>query len=404
MPVPALGRSATAISGFQHLRSRRVQRRPPDAVRRDPGRGEISRRACWRREISFSFRASGLSTGPAAPRVSVNYPEADRFRMLTAVAGNGQAAVGGKTVALDAHQSCIVSPGQSTGLTTEAGHGWFNLRVDPDAPSSRSLTCLLGARPSGKLGVRTRRQSRPPAGTKSLAARPVFFRTAGCRHPLPVTPHRRFASSSRPFWSRSCAPTGTRSAICWTGKPRHTVPSHVRRAEEYIEAHWDRGDHDRAPGRRDRSGGARRSSGRSGKARGYSPMAFARMVRLRRARGEAFRAGSRDLGDRGRLRLRLRQPRTLRQRLSRGVRRASFRDARPGHAHHPCPEARADRGGRLAAHQSPLSIGDTMTSTRYRSILASACVRNQPVSTPTESVDEERSDPASNRCQPIWNG
>ena len=84
----------------------------------------------------------GLVYGACSSAVSVNYPEADRFRMLSAVTGKGQAAVGSKTVALDTHQSCIVSPGQSTGLTTEAGHDWFNLRIDPSA-FERSLPAMI---------------------------------------------------------------------------------------------------------------------------------------------------------------------------------------------------------------------------------------------------------------------
>lgn len=96
------------------------------------------------------LQSIGLVYGACSSAVSVNYPEADRFRLLTAVTGNGQATIGGKTVGLNAHQSCIVSPGQSTGLATDGGHDWFNLRIDPGALEQK-LACLLGARPSGKL-------------------------------------------------------------------------------------------------------------------------------------------------------------------------------------------------------------------------------------------------------------
>src|SRR5271169_3631414 len=96
------------------------------------------------------LQSIGLVYGACSSGVSVNYPEADRFRLITATSGKGEAIVGGNAVGLDASQSCIVSAGQCTHLTTEAGHDWFNLRIDPGA-FEQKLTCLLGARPNGKL-------------------------------------------------------------------------------------------------------------------------------------------------------------------------------------------------------------------------------------------------------------
>src|SRR5579871_4609680 len=65
--------------------------------------------------------------------VSVDYAEAKRFRLLTTLIGNGHAAIGKNAVPIDADQSCIVSPGQKFTLVADAGHEWFNLRIDPGA-------------------------------------------------------------------------------------------------------------------------------------------------------------------------------------------------------------------------------------------------------------------------------
>src|SRR5579859_5672721 len=60
----------------------------------------------------------GLVYGTSSVGVSVDYPEADRFRLLTAVVGGGEATIGGKSTGIGARQSCIVSPGQPMRLAT----------------------------------------------------------------------------------------------------------------------------------------------------------------------------------------------------------------------------------------------------------------------------------------------
>jgi transcriptional regulator GlxA family with amidase domain len=66
-------------------------------------------------------------------------------------------------------------------------------------------------------------------------------------------------------------------------EPKDTLPSHVRLAEEFIEANWDQAISIEklveATGV-----GARAIFRTFQRSRGYSPMAFARMVRLRHAR------------------------------------------------------------------------------------------------------------------------
>ena len=96
------------------------------------------------------LQSIGLVYGQSNSGATVDYPEAERFRLLTALIGNGHVAIGKNAITLDADQSCIVSPGQKVALATEASHEWFNLRIDPGAFENK-LACLLGARPGRKL-------------------------------------------------------------------------------------------------------------------------------------------------------------------------------------------------------------------------------------------------------------
>jgi AraC-like DNA-binding protein len=222
----------------------------------------------------------GLVYGTSSVGVFVDYPEADRFRLLTAVAGRGEATVNGKSTEIDAHQSCIVSPGQPMRLTTEAGHRWFNLRIDPGA-FEQKLAYLLGARPSGKL---------------------EFAPAVDRDHPQVQNLWRliRFFSELLDTTSDQLPPLVLRELeqailVAFLHANRHsfshllyreagdTVPSNVRRAEEYIEAHWDQAI--TIENLVEVTGvGARAIFKAFQQSRGYAPMAFARMVRLRHAR------------------------------------------------------------------------------------------------------------------------
>jgi AraC-like DNA-binding protein len=222
----------------------------------------------------------GLVYGTSSVGVSVDYPEADRFRLLTAVAGRGEATINGKTTEIDAHRSCIVSPGQPMRLATNAGHRWFNLRIDPGA-FEQKLAYLLGARPSGKL---------------------EFAAAVDRDHPQVQNLWRliRFFSDLLDTTSDQLPPLVLRELeqailVAFLYTNRHTfshlldrdagdtVPSHLRRAEEYIEAHWDQAI--TIESLVEATGvGARAIFRAFQQSRGYSPMAFARMVRLRHAR------------------------------------------------------------------------------------------------------------------------
>lgn len=220
-----------------------------------------------------------LVYGNSNTGVSAKYPEADRFRLLTALAGKGHATIGHNMIGLSADQSCIVSPGQRVTLCAEDSHDWFNLRIDPGA-FERKLACLLGAAPNGKLEFEPTVDRNSPR-FQQLWRLIRFFseQLDATSEPLPPLVIREleqavlvaFLTVNRHTFSHLL-----------DRQPNETVPSHVRRAEEFIVAHWDQAikieDLVEATGV-----SARAIFKAFQQVRGYSPMAFARSVRLRQA-------------------------------------------------------------------------------------------------------------------------
>ena len=244
-------------------------------------------RAEVRAPANFSARGNlvqlqsiGLVFGQSNNGASVDYPEASRFRLLTALAGNGHATVGRCAVALDQNQSCIVSPGQEITIATEVDHEWFNLRIDPGAFENK-LAYLLGARPGGKLEFATEANRSTPR-FQQLWRLIRFFaeQLDAASEQLPPLVLRELEQTI--LVSFLSANRHTFSDLL-ERDPADALPSHVRRAEEFIEANWDQAvtieKLVEAAGV-----GARAIFRAFQQARGYSPMVFAKMVRLRRAR------------------------------------------------------------------------------------------------------------------------
>jgi AraC-like DNA-binding protein len=222
----------------------------------------------------------GLIYGGASTGASAEYPEADRFRLLTAVKGNGHAAIGKNAIAVDADQSCIVSPGQRVVLATEASHIWFNLRIDPGA-FERKLACLLGAPPKGML------EFAPAVNRNSPRFQQLWRLIRFLSEQLDATseplPHLVLRELEQAVLVAFLSVNRHTFSDLLEREANETVPSHVRRVEEFIEAHWDRAikieDLAEAAGV-----GARAIFKAFQQTRGYSPMAFARTIRLKQAR------------------------------------------------------------------------------------------------------------------------
>ena len=221
-----------------------------------------------------------LVYGCSSSGVAVDYPEAQRFRLVTALSGKGFAAIGNKAFALDENQSGIVSPGQKIALHTEASHEWFNLSIDPCA-FERKLSDILGAQPSGKLEFEPAVDRNAPR-FQQLWRLILFFAEQLDATSEPLPPLVLHELEQTILVSFLCATRHTFSDLL-EREPKDTLPSHVRRAEEFIEAHWDQAiTIERLA---EATGVGTRAIFRAFRqTRGYSPMALARMIRLRHAR------------------------------------------------------------------------------------------------------------------------
>jgi AraC-like DNA-binding protein len=250
-------------------------------TRFDASRAEVKKPASLSaRGNLVQLQSIGLVYGHCSTDVAVDYREAERFRLLTALAGRGHAAIGKNAVALDADQSCIISPGQKITLAAEAGTEWFNLRIDHCAFENK-LAYLLGARPTGKLEFVTAANRNSPR-FQQLWRLVRFFaeQLDSVCEPLPPLLLRELEQSILVAFLTANRHTFSDHL---ERDPADTLPSHVRRAEDFIEAHWDQAV--TIEKLVDATGiGARAMFRAFQQSRGYSPMAFAKMVRLRHAR------------------------------------------------------------------------------------------------------------------------
>jgi AraC-like DNA-binding protein len=233
------------------------------------------------------LQSIGLIYGQGSATASADFPEAERVRLFSTLSGKGHTAIGKQTIALDADQCCIVSPGQQVTIASDGSHEFFNLRIDGGA-FERKLAYLLGARPKGKLEFAPAIKRNSPR-FQHLWRLIRFFaeQLDSASEPMPpLVLHELEQTILVAFLS---ANRHTFSALL-ERDPGDTLPCHVRRAEEFIEAHWDQAiTIERLV---EATGiGARAIFRAFQQTRGYSPMAFAKMVRLRHARNMLSKPG-----------------------------------------------------------------------------------------------------------------
>jgi len=212
--------------------------------------------------------------------LSVEYPGFDFARMTIPLVGRGATIIGRETAEINEHQTCVTSPGVPTKVNCGLNHEWLNLRVKVTALKQK-LTAILGAKPNGHLQfvpasnldhprIRSLRQlvgilacqlnsefyELPPMVLQELEQAAVLAFLLGTRHSF-----------------SDLLEKDSREAADWQ----------VRRVEDYIEAHWDEAVSIETLVKI--AGVSERAIFRAfQRDRGYSPMAFAKIVRLRHAK------------------------------------------------------------------------------------------------------------------------
>jgi AraC-like DNA-binding protein len=245
----------------------------------------------------------------------VEFPESDFARLQIGLKGSAATIQNGTAIAITERQSCIVPPGEPISIVFEPGYEQLILRINT-AALEKTLTTLLGAKPVGVLKFDPIAAALQP---NALVLRDLVMFLANQLSSTAAELPRAvlleleqalivsFLSAHRHNFSELLEETG-----------KEVAPRIVRLAEEYIEASWDRAITIEELALQTNAS-IRALYAAFKKSRGYSPMTFAKTVRLRRAKQMLLEPNQRTSVS-ARLQVRLRKSRTLRKRLSRDVR------------------------------------------------------------------------------------
>ena len=207
------------------------------------------------------------------------FPEVDYARQFFAITGRGSSTSDGVETEVNEGLSCTTSLGRPTQGEWGAGHERLTLRVNM-AAMDRKLTMLLGARPKGPIEFEPQSSVSLPY-VQSLVRLMLFAGEqadpAADQPPL-VLPELEQAVIVNFLAANRHAYTQRLEQQVGGAAPRH-----VQLAEEYIEANWSQPLTIEALV--EVTGVSARALFRSFRERrGYTPMAFAKITRLRRAR------------------------------------------------------------------------------------------------------------------------
>jgi AraC-like DNA-binding protein len=268
-------------------------------------KGEVGNRdgfAAWGNLLRLPNVALGFGGSTVATRV--DYSEVPQFRFQVARRGRAQISVGSTATTIDRDRGGIIPPGRVHRIACEDDHERLTLALNAGS-IERTLISLLGVRPKTQLTFDTVTDLRNPHARylqNLLAFLAGQFDSDATR--LPPLVIRELEQAVIVAFLRA-----NRNSLSHflEGDVQHAAPHSVYHVEQYIEANWDK-----PISIEDLTAitnvGARALFKSFKKFRGYSPMAFAKSVRLRRARemltkipgasvaNVAFRCGFGSLG------------------------------------------------------------------------------------------------------------
>ena len=232
----------------------------------------------------------GLGFCGYGAKTIVDFPECDFARLQIALKGTATTFLNGRPLSINPQRSCIVPPGQPIRVVFEPGYEQLLLRIET-AALEKALLTLVGAKPRGALILDP---FAPPIEPTSRVLRDLTMflanqlDSATAEHmpeavliELEQALIMAFLSAHRHNFSDMLASPATEPA-----------PRVVRLAEEYIEASWNRAiTIEELASQTNTSVRSLYAAFR--KSRGYTPMAFAKSVRLQRAKKMLLEANQR---------------------------------------------------------------------------------------------------------------
>ena len=249
-------------------------------------------------DIALGFSACGASA-------IVSFDECDFARMQIALAGRASTTSAGVATEIDAQQACVTSPGRAAVLEYGDGFEHIVLRLQATA-LKRKLAALLGASPNAMITFDPviKASQQHMGGLRQLLsflARQIDTESAA----LPASVLQELEQAVIVAFLHATQHT---FSSFLERNSQDTTPSHVRRVEEYIHANWQEAvTIERLV---EVTGVSARAIFRAFQQnRGYSPMIFAKKIRLQHAQeflkapdtrtsvtGIAFACGFANLG------------------------------------------------------------------------------------------------------------
>lgn len=236
--------------------------------------GEIKARGNLARlsEISLGFSSCG-------PRLATNSSECDFVRLHFALSGQSATTSAGVTTVTNDQQSCVASAGRA--LMIDHGQDYEHVFVRfPAEALARKLTAILGTKPKQSIVFcPVLKMDSPLArGLREL----TFFLVRQLDAPETTLPPFAIEELEHSIISTLFYATGHNFKEALEKEVTDDVPALVRKVEELIEATWMKKVSTQELFQ-ETEVSARVIYRTFQRHRGYSPMAFAKMVRLRHA-------------------------------------------------------------------------------------------------------------------------
>ncbi|WP_316186242.1 MULTISPECIES: AraC family transcriptional regulator [unclassified Bradyrhizobium] len=293
-PSPA----STGATGLEPLHRHALIRTSNADVLRDlAGRRLGAERVDFRNAERFEaivnlieLETIGLAFGTTTCDMVCDHRAADFMRVQIALKGRAVSCARGEATDVNEHQFAVAPAGEPWQMACQGGHRRLTLRLDPQA-LRRRLTALVGVQPRADFTIDPAIPAADPQArnlmrlldflTTQLNEQDAAFPAAVYRE-LEDAVHVAFLCASRHRFRDTLLDPSP--------MPDFGL---VKRLEDYIEANW------REPITIEHLAREAGVSARSifrlfERVRGYSPMAFAKSVRLRRAR-EMLRSGDPDI-------------------------------------------------------------------------------------------------------------
>jgi len=213
-------------------------------------------------------------------RSVVEFPEGDFARLQIGLKGSAATILNGTAIAITERQSCIVAPGEPNKIVFEPGYEQLIVRISARA-LEQTLTTLLGEKPAGVLKFDPIAAAVRP---NALVLRDLAMFLA---NQLDATatelPRAVLVELEQALIVSFLSAHRHNFSELLERAEKDVAPRIVRLAEEYIEASWDRAI--TIEELASQTGVSIRALYAAfKKSRGYSPIAFAKTVRLRRAK------------------------------------------------------------------------------------------------------------------------